>query len=121
MITEKKYNTSKPKDFFYSLAEYHRTIVADMHRQTYKYLLKEITPTIFVGLDILSILEANISFLFTSILHKPNYEYVGKLFDKDVYLNYNINTETVIIGNSAQEIINYILTKQRKLKLDKLK
>jgi hypothetical protein len=114
MIIEKKYNTREvPIDkVFYTLNDYHRTIITNIMKESYKFH----NPIIVVGMEIMLILESNPA--FSSIFPNKRSNYIGKLMNHDIYLDYNIDLESVIIGDSLMEIKKYITIKNRKEKLN---
>jgi len=125
MILEKIYSFDKlPYEyntFLITLSEYQKTITRKIITECARFQYsKGEKPVIFVGYEAFYSICDSSSFGSSTIDHSYNPEYVGHLLTYDLYYDNRLEPCKVILGSSSHEINNFITTKGRKQKLEKL-
>lgn len=129
MIIEKTYNIDEISDEYntsmISYVDYQRIIIADIIKQCNTFLFEKSTnPVVVTGLHVLNLFMNQYSFFQKNIDFKnykeEEFEYVGILGNRKIYLNLRLNPNQIIIGDNISDVINFINLKDRKQKLKKL-
>ena len=108
MIIEKTYDFDNidniPKEYieYFTLRDYHRTILTDIIKQCHPFTLKGyINHVIVVGIEGFAMLQDQSNFFVSPISRKfiiNHFEKVGMLMGKDVYYDLTLESNKVIIG-----------------------
>lgn len=130
MIIEKTYNIDEISDEYntsmISYVDYQRIIITDIIKQCNTFLFEKSTnPVVVTGLHVLNLFMNQYNFFqknidFKNYKEEEEFEYVGILGNRKIYLNLRLNPNQIIIGDNISDVINFINLKDRKQKLKKL-
>lgn len=128
MIIEKEYicdhiSNNEPIYNFYSLRDYHRKIIGQMIHECDKFATVQNNVVLFIGIEIYIMISESESApfqYFTLDGIKNNPEHIGFFRGYKVYHDLRLSINKAIFGSTYQEINQFITTKERRKKLEKL-